>query len=429
MFHSRLASLFAAPLFLCLALASHAQGTGTALPLQMIGAEAFQRLKAVTGIVLLSVNWNGRTNCGGFAEARLLSLSFDRMPDARGDDAPGDLVVDDPRPGTVDYAFVVPPGGYALSGYDVRVAKSAGDSGGFRAARSKLVKDGLPLGGGFEVRAGEIVYVGDFSLECRDQPMPWRSFPEGPAEFQEYLGRVKSRFPSLETGRAQFRPMVTSKFGRFYAAIPALQDAAAPQVVELARKAEAGDVEAQYQLGAAYDAGRDVRRDLPEAIRWYRRAADAGHIEAQNSVGSALQAEGRYEEAAAWYEKAAARGHMRSVSNLAALYDAGLGVAQDRNKAFDLWARAAEFGWAEAMWNLANLYRTGALRERSLAASCAWNVLARQYARPYEHALLARIDQTNAFLEQNLHAGELAACRNLAVEWAPRSVRPPPPRQ
>lgn len=408
---------------LCIASLAHGQGADPALPLEKLGEEAYLRQKDAKGVVLLSVNWNRRMNCSGFDSARLRGLSFDRLAGARGDDAPGDLVVDEPMPGIVDYAFVVAPGGYALSGFDIVVAKSGRDSGGFKSRRGRLVRDGVALGGGFEVRAGEAVYIGNFSVECRSQPIPWRTYPDGPAEFQSYLGRVNARFASLEPGKVQFRPMVTTQYGRAYAAIPALQEAAAQPVAELARKAAAGDADSQFALGAAYDAGRDVPRDLAEALKWYLRAAEAGHLEAQNSVGSALQSDRRYGEALAWYEKAAAKGHARSISNLASLYDAGLGVKQDRVKASELWLQAAELGWADAMWSLGNLLRSGALGERDLDSACIWNARARRYARPFERGLLARADQAAEFFEKNLHAGELANCRQGAAGWAPKVRR------
>jgi TPR repeat protein len=408
----------AASLLVVLALPSHALTTGTALPLQAMGAEIYSQQKDAMGVVLLSVNWNRRLQCSGFENAQLLSLSFDQLPSSRGDDAPGDIVIEGPPTGTVDYAFVAAPGAYALSGFDIRVAKSARDSGGFRAARGRMIRDGASADGGFDVRAGEVVYIGDFSVECRRRPIPWRSYPDGPAEFQEYLGRIKSQFPVLDLGKAQFRPMVTKQFGSIYAAIPPLQ--AAESLAELAQNAESGGAEAQYRLGEAYDAGRVVPRDLAEAMKWYRRAAEAGYAEAQNSLASALQAERRFPEALAWYEKAAAQEHTRSISSLASLYDAGLGVTQDRNKAFQLWSRAAEQGMAEAMWNLARLYGSGRLGEPDLMAACAWNARARGYAKPFERGLLARTGQTAAFLEKKLHAGELAACRTLAARWVPR---------
>jgi tetratricopeptide (TPR) repeat protein len=410
--------LFSVLAALCVALPSYAQRLDVAVPLGTMGPDMYRQLKGAMGVVLLSVNWNPKA-CPGFESAQLLGLSFDQVPTARGDEAPGDLVIDEPQAGIADYAFLAPPGAYALSGFDIKVVKSARGSGGFRAVRSRLLKDGFAVDGGFDVRVGEIVYIGDFSVECRRQPVPWRTYPDGPAEFQEYLGRIKSRFPALDTGRAQFRPMATKQFGPFYAPATVLKDAATRSIPELIRRAKGGDPDSQYRLGLAYDVGNDVPRDLAEAITWYRRAADAGNLEAQNNVGSALQAEKRYTEALAWYEKAAAQGHPRGISSLAALYNAGLGVKQDRAKAFELWARAAELGWAEAMWHLSNLYRVGALGERDLTTACAWNFRARGYARPLERGLMARADQATAYYEKTLHAGELAACRTLAGQWKP----------
>lgn len=328
-----------------------------------------------------------------------------------------------PKAGTVDYAFLAPPGAYSLSGFNIKVAKSARDSGGFRAPRSRLLKDGFATDGGFDVRAGEIVYVGDFSVECRKQPVPWRSFPEGPAEFQATLARIKLRFPALETGKARFRPMATKLFGASYAPATVLKDAGSRSIAELMQRASAGDAKSQYWMGVAYDVGNDAPRDIDAAMTWYRRAAEAGNPEAQHSLGSALQAEKRYAEGFAWYEKAAAQEHARSISGLAALHDAGLGVKRDRGEAFQLWSRAAELGWAEAMWSIANLYRVGALGERDLITACAWTHRARGYALPLERVLAARADQAIAYFEQALHLGELASCRKLAGQWKPKARR------
>ncbi len=418
--YSRFFSLFSAFAALSVAPPSYAQRLDVAIPLQMIGADRYQQRKAAMGVVLLTVHWGQRTNCSGFESAQLLGLSFDQVPTVRGDDEPADLVIDDPEADIVDYAFLAPPGAYALSGFDIKVSKSAHDGGGFRAPRSRLLKDGFAADGGFDVRAGEIVYIGDFSVECRKQPIPWRSFPDGPAEFQQYLERIKSRFPALETGKAQFRPMATKQFGAFYAPASVLKDAASRSVAELLQRAERGDPESQYRMGVAYDVGNDVPRDIDAAMAWYRRAAAAGNPDAQHSLGSALQAEKRYAEALGWYQKGAAQEHVRSISSLAALYDAGLGVKQDRNEAFQLWSRAAELGWAEAMWNLANQYRVGAFGERDLTAACAWTYRARGYALP-DRGLAVRADQASAYFQQTLHIGELAACKTLAGQWQPKA--------
>ena len=51
------------------------------------------------------------------------------------------------------------------------------------------------------------------------------------------------------------------------------------------RAAEAGSLEAQYNVGAALATGdwadSGVRQDLEAAFAWYRRAADSGHVGAQ----------------------------------------------------------------------------------------------------------------------------------------------------
>jgi prolyl 4-hydroxylase len=53
-------------------------------------------------------------------------------------------------------------------------------------------------------------------------------------------------------------------------------------LAKLTAAAEAGDLEAQYSLGAAYHA----RRDLAQAMAWTERAAKAGHSHAQYTLGA-----------------------------------------------------------------------------------------------------------------------------------------------
>ena len=45
-----------------------------------------------------------------------------------------------------------------------------------------------------------------------------------------------------------------------------------------------GNAEAQYQLGAAYENGKGVKRDENEAMQWYRKAAAQGHARAAAAV-------------------------------------------------------------------------------------------------------------------------------------------------
>ena len=52
-------------------------------------------------------------------------------------------------------------------------------------------------------------------------------------------------------------------------------------LAELHARAEAGDAEAQYELGYKYRWGQGVPLDDAEAGRWLRLAAEQGHAEAQ----------------------------------------------------------------------------------------------------------------------------------------------------
>ena len=47
------------------------------------------------------------------------------------------------------------------------------------------------------------------------------------------------------------------------------------------QKAKQGDVKAQKALGFMYAAGKGVRQDYAEAIKWYRLAAAQGDAEGQ----------------------------------------------------------------------------------------------------------------------------------------------------
>ena len=52
-------------------------------------------------------------------------------------------------------------------------------------------------------------------------------------------------------------------------------------IESLKKKAQAGDAEAQFNLGVAYDDGYSVPENDVEAVKWYRKAAEQGHAIAQ----------------------------------------------------------------------------------------------------------------------------------------------------
>jgi TPR repeat protein len=105
-------------------------------------------------------------------------------------------------------------------------------------------------------------------------------------------------------------------------------------------RAEAGDVDAAYRLGATLVDGVVTQRDLPTAARWLEVAAEGGHLGAQLDIATlydngwgVVQSHAR---AAHWYRSAAFRGEMASQFNLASMYERGEGLERDPAAAY-LW--------------------------------------------------------------------------------------------
>jgi len=61
-------------------------------------------------------------------------------------------------------------------------------------------------------------------------------------------------------------------------------DAGSPEGVR--KLAEAGDADAQWQMGVRYHTGAGVQQDDTQAVQWFLRAAEQGHVDAQGSLGA-----------------------------------------------------------------------------------------------------------------------------------------------
>ncbi|KXS56863.1 MAG: hypothetical protein AMR96_00305 [Candidatus Adiutrix intracellularis] len=94
------------------------------------------------------------------------------------------------------------------------------------------------------------------------------------------------------------------------------------------KKAEAGDVEAMYQVGRLYEtAGRGAPRNFSTAVVWYRKAAEAGRPEGFLQLGLS--------------------------------YEIGKGVTADRGKALEYLRQAALMDLKEAVYALVTLTLAG----------------------------------------------------------------------
>ena len=97
-------------------------------------------------------------------------------------------------------------------------------------------------------------------------------------------------------------------------------------VRELVPAAGRGNPKAQSLLGALYQSGQGVERDLSIAASLYAEAAEAGEVDAQfNLANMYLLGEGVLPDdgrARHWYERAAAQGHQGALQNLESLVKA-----------------------------------------------------------------------------------------------------------
>lgn len=181
----------------------------------------FESAAGSKGVVLLAVRWDRRWNCAGFENAQLRVIGFDRLPSHRTDDDQPDILLDDaPRlmtkPQFNRYALLVEPGEYGLSGFLIKVAESVNSTRFFGAQRSELVKDGLSVGGAFNVAPGETVYIGHFYLDCTTIPTIWRYYLDGREAFAQYIADVSSDYPFLDTTKAVYRLFETERAGSHY---------------------------------------------------------------------------------------------------------------------------------------------------------------------------------------------------------------------
>ena len=120
-------------------------------------------------------------------------------------------------------------------------------------------------------------------------------------------------------------------------------------IAELKQKAEQGHADAQYIFGCRYAYGiGGVKKDLREAVKWYRKSAEQGCAEAQYNLalcyykGEGVEKDLR--EAVKWWRKSAEQGLKEAQCNLGLCYYDGDGVIQNNVKAYAWFALALANG-------------------------------------------------------------------------------------
>jgi hypothetical protein len=206
-----------------LVLVSGCTSSSVSRPKQEVTAALYGKDPA-KGFVVLSALWGRTWNCAQFANGQLWSFGFDRLPsETTADNAPADVVLEgSPSYGggpATNYVLMLDPGEYALATFAIKLTSTT-DAKISNVGRARLFEGGKPIGGTFTVKAGELVYIGHFGLDCYKEPTIWRYYPGGREGFEHYKQVVKAQYPFLDVRHMQFRLFQTSHLGRDYVLPP-----------------------------------------------------------------------------------------------------------------------------------------------------------------------------------------------------------------
>lgn len=171
----------------------------------------YEEYKNEKAVVLYGVNWGRRWGCAGFENAQSQNLTFTRINPTSGALGGDEIVLNNPailfsKNISQFYAIIIEPGEYALTEYDIKIARSVND------VRHIKVKN--LMGGTFTVAAGEIVYIGDFGLDCVGaEPIPWRYYIQKD-DFDSYVAGFKEKYKFIGDKQIIYRLFRTNNFGQ-----------------------------------------------------------------------------------------------------------------------------------------------------------------------------------------------------------------------
>ncbi len=133
--------------------------------------------------------------------------------------------------------------------------------------------------------------------------------------------------------------------------------------------AQAGDPDAQFNLGQANKLGRGVKADMAAALDWYRKAAAQGHVRAEDNLGLLMFQQGERANALPYLERSAMRGEPRAQYIVGTALFNGDIAAKDWPRAYALMSRASAAGLAQATASLKQMdkYVPAEQRQQGLA--------------------------------------------------------------
>ena len=133
----------------------------------------------------------------------------------------------------------------------------------------------------------------------------------------------------------------------------------------IARAAEAGDAQSQYDLAQFYRTGRGVNPDFAEALAWTEKAADQGRVEAIAYICNAYTqdptVDADWNRALPYCFKASRKGDQAAIYAIGLAYADGISVMANSDLALKYLGYAADHGSGIAQEKLGDIYARGDL--------------------------------------------------------------------
>lgn len=130
----------------------------------------------------------------------------------------------------------------------------------------------------------------------------------------------------------------------------------------LQREANAGNAEAQYQLGRMYDTGDKLERDRQKAVTWFTSAANQGHAESQYRLAIAylygIAVSKNVSLGESWLTKAANQNHSVAKEMLP-IYMANRSANSSTSIALSWYLEKVANGDPDGQYGIGNMYENG----------------------------------------------------------------------
>jgi len=185
--------------------------------------------------------------------------------------------------------------------------------------------------------------------------------------------------------------------------------------------ADAGDPDAQFNLGQAYKLGRGLPQDIGRARDLFRLSADQGHLQAQANYGLILFQEGERETAMPYIIAAAERGEPRAQYVYGTALFNGDHAPRDWPRAYAMMTQAAGAGLPQALASIEQMDEFIPAAERQQGTAMAEQMVAENAAM--EVVMAPTAPPPSGVPQQTFTPVEVPP----PVQTAPPPPPPPPP--